>query len=49
MSGKKDKKAINLIGSSSGPSRKKKVAAKAKRRSKPARQAQKGRTRARRR
>ena len=49
MSGKKDKKAINLIGSSSGPSRKKKAVAKAKRRSKPARQQQKSRIRGRRR
>jgi hypothetical protein len=47
MSGKKDKKAINLVGSSS--SRKKKAVAKAKRRSKPARTQQKGRVRARRR
>ena len=49
MSGKKEKKAINLIGSGSGPSRKKKVVAKAKRRSKPARQQQKSRLQARRR
>ena len=48
MSGKKDKKAINLIGGTS-KTRKKKVAIKAKRRSKPARQEPKSRVRGRRR
>ena len=47
MSGKKDKKAINLVGSTSKA--RKKVAAKAKRRSKPGRTQQKARVRARRR
>ena len=46
MSGKKDKKAVNLVGSSS-LSRKKKTVKKAKRRSKPARAQQKGRSKAR--
>jgi hypothetical protein len=43
MSGKKDKKSINLIGS-----KRKQASAKAKRRSKPARKEQKGRSRGRR-
>ena len=43
MSGKKDKKAINLRGSVSKS--RKKVGAKAKRRSKPARTQQKSRSR----
>ena len=47
MSGKKDKKAINLIGGSRSKSRKK-VSAKLKRRSKPGSQSQKGRSRGRR-
>ena len=47
MSGKSDKKYINLVGSSSKS--RKKVKAKAKRRSKPARTQQKGRVRGRRR
>ena len=45
MSGKKDKKAINLRGSTSKS--RKKVVAKAKRRSKPARTQQKARGRSR--